>query len=589
MIFKMRTLSVFTVLPLFGALLVSTASPALANGVTYASDVEIPACTTVGASPTEGRIVCFDEAGSSLQRGDLDIPFALSYSDRGEESGSQFSLRVEQVTCDGSMPTNCLVPGDDINALSPFAGDVGKFIIKYPNTDSPLVNGTEQTISRGLDLASAAYASTKAASFYYEKEVTENVVIFEIDITYVKVWDRQGCRFSDVFNEESRLFAPTDECNQPNTGNSGTDSFGYLWNEIAIWTGDALWSGSDMDGLFLNTRAPSGSIGTLPAVTVTLDRLTASAGQGVAVLEILLEDNKKFFGDGDGYYYPFSPTVGDKFFLTGVAGLSLSNAVTVTEIVYEDTLDLITIDLGVDLEENLDLSRGDLTGAMATLPGSIDFQEIGPKFADGTNLNLGALEIFIPEGYLKYIFGGSSSDEIDISDLLAQRVDVLSEAEILVQNLTAADNGLTVAELSTDVNRGILITVASHGYSAPGFSFASTDKAPLVSTASPTVVSGGGFVAQQPVVQQGPKIKATLERAKGSRVKLAKLRSLADFNLKPGQKVRIRIAKSSRLDCRVEAGRVVSITGEACLIRATKILANGSKSKQKKLIRLVYR
>lgn len=591
-------ISALTTLSLIGALLTSIASPALANGVpSPAFEVDIPACTTEVSAGVLAltNIVCFDASSSSLRRGQDDIPFTLNYTDNALNGGPSFSLNVQQVECTGdNPPTNCLTPAGSSRGipLSPVEGDVGKFIIKYPNKGGSLANGGSLTVSRGLELATSAYATTKAKSFEYLKTVEVNVVVFDIDIEFVKVWNRLNCGFSQIVNEDTtyKYNGPSEACDLPNTGDAATDSFGYHWNQIGFFTGGTFFSGQDVDGLFFNTRSDTGTINNLPAVTLTINRLTAVSGTGVTVLEILIADydqTKRTFTNDDGSvgsYYAFAPSVGDKLFLTGVSGLGATNAVTITDIEsIESNGSLTSGRITFNLEGNRDVLRAALNGAMVILPGSIDIQEVGPKFTAGTELNSGALEIFIPEGYMKYIFGQTST--VLLADVLAQRVDVLSATEILAESLTFADNGLAVKERLG----GIVITVDSHGYSAPGFSFHSIDKTPLVSTASPSVSSGGGFVPQQPVVLEGPKIKFTLERVQSSRVKLAKLRALADFKMKPRQKVRIRIAKSSRLDCQRDSGRIVSLTGEACLIRATKLFANGSKSKQTRLIRLVYR
>jgi hypothetical protein len=573
-------ISVATVLALVGALLTSIALPARASEATPAVDVEIPACTTVttdGVPATEGRVVCFDASSSTLKRSALDIPFTLRYSDRASEGGAAVSLFVEQVMCDGQnppQPTNCLVPDfEKINALAPFSGDVGRFVIKYPKTSNPIEVGGSVTVSRGLALETAAYVSTKAERFDYQKTVASDVVIFDISITYVEVWDRPGCTFSDdIINNDTGtgLAAPTPECNQPNTGDPATDSENYVWQEIAIWTGEALWSGDVMDGMFLNTRAPNGSILALPSVTVSVNRVDAIADSGITTIEILIDDNPDF---------RFSPQEGDSFFLTGVPGLSLNEPAVVTSVELADDSDLISFAFEASLA--VDRAALDSAGAVASLPGSIDFQEVGPKFASGTDLNIGALEIFIPPSFMEVIFGRSSG--VDVDDVLAQRVDVLSSAAIAVQELSTDENGLATSPL----RGGLLITVDQHEYSAPGFFFSSTAKTPLVSTASPS--SGGGFVSQQPPAAVAQKIDLKVERKIGTRVKLDKLRALSDFKLKPGQKVRIRVAKASRLNCRVSSGRVISLNGGECLIRATKMRANGTKSKQSKLIVLNYR
>lgn len=570
-------ISATTVLAMLGALFVAIAPPAQANGAIPAENVEIPACTTAstdGVPATEGRIVCFDGSTSTLKRGAVEIPFKLTYSDNASVSGAAVSLVAEQVMCDGQsppQPNNCLVPDfSKNNALAPFSGDVGRFVIKYPKTSTPIDVGGTLTVSRGLELATAAYMSTKAETFDYQKSVGDTVVTFNIQITYVEVWDRLNCSFSNIYNQDTGLFAPTSACNQPNTGNLTTDSKSYVWQELAIWTGEALWSGEFMDGMFLNTRAPSGSIGALPAVTVSVNRVDATQGSGITTLEVLLIDNPNF---------RFSPEDGDSFFLTGVPGLSLNEPAVVTSVEFSHDSDLISFAFEASLSVNR--SALDSAGAIASLPGSIDFQEIGPKFASGTDLNIGALEIFIPQNFMQFIFG--RSNDVDVDDVLAQRVDVLSASRIAVQELSVNGNGLSTAPL----RGGLLITVDQHEYSAPGFFFGSTAKTPLVSSAQSN--SGGSFVSQPPPATVAPKIELTLQRKIGSRVKVDQLRALAKFKVKLGQKVRIRVAKASRLNCRVSSGRIISLNGVECIIRATKIRTNGTKSKQSKLILLSYR
>jgi hypothetical protein len=108
--------------------------------------------------------------------------------------------------------------------------------------------------------------------------------------------------------------------------------------------------------------------------------------------------------------------------------------------------------------------------------GAFQFQLVGPKFAAGTDPNFGAVQAFIPQAFMAQIFG----QDFDPTDpIQAQRVDA-EEGSRTVQDLVSANAVVTSVR-----NGGILIELPSYGFSAPGFSFSSTNRPPIESSDEP--------------------------------------------------------------------------------------------------------
>ena len=542
------------------------ASPSFANGDPI-TQLQIPVCD----GNSRGQVVCYEAASSSLERsvdGDLqDIPFDLYFSDgSGSNGGAAFALNVNLKRCVDNSPQYCAPDSDGYNSRAPLSGDVGRFTVLYPNNTAPIedISGASY---RGDDLAAASFAITKAKSFDFIKTVSESVIQYDIEIEFSDVWDRQDCGFdfSNV-NFDTFLAPPTASCNQPNkqTDPDGENSFSYVWEEIGFFTlEDMGFVSEEMDGGYLNFLAPTLSNTISAAISAPVSSLTIR--NGLAALEVPFSTNTL------GFY----PNIGDKLFLRGISGVAVPAVVTMTDLGIQggegaEEAELIYFDHPGESDGSYVL-----TDAFAFSPGAFEFQVAGPKFASGTDLNVGALEIFIPEAQMTYIFGSTSP--VSVSDLLAQRIDVVNSNTVNVSDLSVQENGLTTSAL----RGGLLISVASHLFSAPGFSFASLARNPIESI-SPSSSS----VAMPATARE---VDVTISRKSTTKVRLSKLRALAVFSMKPGQTVRVRIAKESRLDCRIRSGRVLSLTGESCVVRLTKLKPNGDSTGKIKFIRIEYR
>jgi hypothetical protein len=543
------------------------ASPSFANGDPI-TQLQIPVCD----GTSRGQAVCYEGASSSLKRSisgsPTDIPFDLYFSDgSGSNGGGAFALNVNLKRCVGENPDPyCAPDSSGYNSRAPLSGDVGRFTVLYPNLTSE-IDDISGAVFRGDDLADASFAITKAKSFDFRKSVSGSVIQYDIEIEFSDVWDRQDCGFdfSDV-NFDTFFAPPTASCNQPNkqTDPDGENSFNYVWEEIGFFTFEEMgFVSEEMDGGYLNFLAPTLSNTISAAISAPVSSLTIR--NGIAALEVPDSTNSMYF----------YPNIGDKFFLQGISEVSVPPVVTVTDLGFQEGEQdegsaLIYFDLS-------GVSDGTyvLTDAFAISPGAFEFQVAGPKFASGTDLNVGALEIFIPEAQMTYIFGSTSS--VSVSDLLAQRIDVVNSDTVNVSDLSVQENGLTTSAL----RGGLRISVASHLFSAPGFSFASLARNPIES-----ISRASSSVAMPPTARE---VDVTISRKSTTKVRLSKLRALAGFSLKPGQTVRVRIAKESRLDCRIRSARVLSLTGESCVVRLTKLKPNGDTTGKIKFIRIEYR
>jgi hypothetical protein len=93
---------------------------------------------------------------------------------------------------------------------------------------------------------------------------------------------------------------------------------------------------------------------------------------------------------------------------------------------------------------------------------SFEFQIVGPKFTVGESRNTGALQAFLPEGYMLDVYGADFDPENPV--WVPARIDV-TEAGAVVQDLS---NDVETSALRD----GLLITLDEYLFSAPGFSFA---------------------------------------------------------------------------------------------------------------------
>lgn len=123
---------------------------------------------------------------------------------------------------------------------------------------------------------------------------------------------------------------------------------------------------------------------------------------------------------------------------------------------------------------------------MGFQPGAFQFQLIGPKFAAGENLNTGAVQVFIPQPAMEEIFGG---DFTPGDPFQAVRVD--AEPGVRTVQDLVTENAVT----SQNLRGGLLIEVPSYGFSAPAFSFASTDRAPITALSPGSPGGGAGSAA----------------------------------------------------------------------------------------------
>jgi hypothetical protein len=172
--------------------------------------------------------------------------------------------------------------------------------------------------------------------------------------------------------------------------------------------------------------------------------------------------------------------------------------------------------------------------AFEDIGGAFQFQLVGPKFAGDTNRNTGALQAYLPAAYVDEIFGA----DFNVADPSWQPVRVDSgPGTRTVQDLT------DVAQLSDPrSNGGLLIEVSSYGFSAPAFSFASSDREPILpldetSTGESGDESPGGIAAVPTLAATGPNGSWSLSLAGGVLLVIlgATLIRLAHFSRTPSK------------------------------------------------------
>lgn len=125
--------------------------------------------------------------------------------------------------------------------------------------------------------------------------------------------------------------------------------------------------------------------------------------------------------------------------------------------------------------------------------GAFQFQLVGPKFAGGTDRNIGAVQAFIPATFMAQIFGNDFSPAG--TTLQAQRVDA-EQGSRTVQDLVSSNAVVTSVR-----SGGILIELPSYGFSAPGFSFSSsTNREPIAAPNDAPATSPATAAAPAPVL-----------------------------------------------------------------------------------------
>lgn len=92
---------------------------------------------------------------------------------------------------------------------------------------------------------------------------------------------------------------------------------------------------------------------------------------------------------------------------------------------------------------------------------SFKFQIIGPAFASGSTRNSGALQAFLPQGYMVEIFGPDFSPSSPVME--SKRFDASQEA--------VTEQDLSNQVVASARNGGLLLELASYPFSAPVFSF----------------------------------------------------------------------------------------------------------------------
>jgi len=216
-----------------------------------------------------------------------------------------------------------------------------------------------------------------------------------------------------------------------------------------------------------------------------------------------------------------------------------------------------------------------LSWALST--NSFWFQMIGPRYkSDGTR-NAGQLEVYLPASAIDYFFGFSFEPN---SDLVVSRTDFAPGATIT--DVLEAEDGVTLRTR----DGGLVMAVESYLFSAPAFSFSNPNKPENSSSGAENSSSGGGGASSSSLTTVTPVIiptttsTPTINRSLKTRVRLSKIESLADFTVKPGQRLKIGIKKSSKGQCSISNGRVIATSSGDCVVRVTKFTKKGKKIKR---------
>ena len=201
------------------------------------------------------------------------------------------------------------------------------------------------------------------------------------------------------------------------------------------------------------------------------------------------------------------------------------------------------------------------------------FFMIGPRYkSDGTR-NTGYLQTYFPENAIIYFFGETFDADSDL--VVSKTVYESGEADEAV--LTVSD-GLSLANR----DNGLVITVPTYTFSAPVFSFSNPNRSRSSGGSGSSGSGGGGSSSTTvtPVSIPTTTSTQTITRALKTRVRLSKIESLADFTVKPGQRLKIGIKKSSKGQCSISNGRVIATTSGDCVVRVTKFTKKGKKIKR---------
>jgi len=206
--------------------------------------------------------------------------------------------------------------------------------------------------------------------------------------------------------------------------------------------------------------------------------------------------------------------------------------------------------------------------------------------ADEVTLQSGFYKTFIPRNALIEVFGnwsrisGSSGKSEILDNFYLRKV-----RNAILTDLV--DSEFENIDVLLDAS-GIIISYSGFNYSTVNFEI--EPRMPSSGT------GGGGSSGSSSAVSRGstgtsslvaPVIDKTtlsssqvLNRSIASKVRLSRIESLANFNVKPGQKLKIGIKKSSKGKCTISNGRVVATTSGDCVVRVTKFTKKGNKTKR---------
>lgn len=217
--------------------------------------------------------------------------------------------------------------------------------------------------------------------------------------------------------------------------------------------------------------------------------------------------------------------------------------------------------------------------------GGIFYQEPDPPTISDTNLNAGVIEVElsfpVPEEISNIEFstdGGSTWEEGTFeATAFGSIVGTLSIS-------TESDgSALTSGANYTLQIRGRNNSTNGQARTLTCFTYTSSLLGACSSGSGSSGGGGGGGSSSTtvaPVTIPLTTSTQTNTRALKTRVRLSKIESLADFTVKPGQRLQIGIKKSSKGQCSISNGRVVATTAGDCVVRVTKFTKNGKKIKR---------
>lgn len=230
------------------------------------------------------------------------------------------------------------------------------------------------------------------------------------------------------------------------------------------------------------------------------------------------------------------------------------------------------------------LSTDAESASLGSFVGEFTFRGANAHYqADGSTLQSGFYKTFIPRSALIEVFGNWNR----ISGL-SGKIQILENFYLKkVRNSILTD--LVNSELeNVDVSLnsdGIIISYSGFNYSTVNFDI--EPRTPSGGTDGGGGTSGGGGEISTPSTSIVSTVTApstssveTISRRLKTRVRLDKVESLADFTVKPGQRLKIGIKKSSKNTCSISNGRVVAKQSGECVVRVTKFTKKGKKIKR---------